>query len=244
MYAMGTTQHTVGTQNVRAYAILQLLLGNIGLAGGGINALRGESNVQGSTDAGLLWHILTGYNPCPEAKKHPNYEAYIKAVVPKTNDPMSINWWSNRPKYIVSMLKAWFGDAATKENDFCFDWLPKAAKGTPHIVLFEDMYKGMLKGGFFFGTNPVVGGPNSNKEAKALEKARLARGHRPLGDRLLHFLEEKGGRPEKHQDRSVPAAGRIIGRERGKRVQLGKMGPVEIQGPECPGSRQIRHGHH
>ncbi len=170
MYAMGTTQHTVGTQNVRAYAILQLLLGNIGLAGGGINALRGESNVQGSTDAGLLWHILTGYNPCPEAKKHPNYEAYIKAVVPKTNDPMSINWWSNRPKYIVSMLKAWFGDAATKENDFCFDWLPKAAKGTPHIVLFEDMYKGMLKGGFFFGTNPVVGGPNSNKEAKALEK--------------------------------------------------------------------------
>lgn len=170
LYAMGTTQHTVGTQNVRAYAILQLLLGNIGLAGGGINALRGESNVQGSTDAGLLWHILTGYNPVPEAKKHANLDSYLKAVIPKTNDPMSINWWANRDKYVISMLKAWYGSAATKENDFCFDWLPKAAKPTPHIVLFEDMYAGKLKGGFFFGTNPVVGGPNASKEAKALER--------------------------------------------------------------------------
>ncbi len=170
LYAMGTTQHTVGTQNVRAYAVIQLLLGNIGLAGGGINALRGESNVQGSTDHALLWHIIPGYNPCPQAKLHPNFQEYVKAVVPKTNDPMSMNWWSNRPKYVVSMLKAWYGDAATRENDFCFDWLPKAAKATPHIVLFEDMYKGMIKGGFFWGTNPVVGGPNSNKEAKALER--------------------------------------------------------------------------
>jgi formate dehydrogenase major subunit len=83
---------------------------------------------------------------------------------------MSINWWANRDKYVISMLKAWFGESAVKDNDYCFDWLPKAAKGTPHIVLFEDMYAGKLKGGFFFGTNPVVGGPNAGKEAKALEK--------------------------------------------------------------------------
>jgi formate dehydrogenase major subunit len=170
LYAMGTTQHTVGTQNIRAYGIIQLLLGNIGLAGGGINAMRGESNVQGSTDAALLWHILPGYNPVPEAAKHKNLEEYFKAVVPKSNDPMSINWWQHRPKYVISMLKAWFGDAATKDNDFCFDWLPKAEKPTPHIVLFEDMYAGKLKGGFLWGTNTVVGGPNSAKEAKALEK--------------------------------------------------------------------------
>jgi formate dehydrogenase major subunit len=170
LYAMGTTQHTVGTQNIRSYGVLQLLLGNIGLAGGGINAMRGESNVQGSTDAALLWHIIPGYNPVPMAKKHKNLAEYIAKEVPKTNDPLSMNWWANRPKYVISMLKAWFGDAASKENDFCFDWLPKAAKPTPHIVLFEDMYKGQHKGGFIWGANPVVGGPNARKEAEALER--------------------------------------------------------------------------
>jgi formate dehydrogenase-N alpha subunit len=168
MYAMGTTQHTVGTQNVRAYSVLQTLMGNMGLAGGGINALRGESNVQGSTDAGLLFHLITGYMPCPSEKLHPTLEAYNKTT-PKTNDPMSINWWQNRPKYLVSMLKAWFGEAATKENDFCYDWLPKFAKPTPYIIVFDDMYKGLLKGAFYMGTNPVVGGPDANRIAKAME---------------------------------------------------------------------------
>lgn len=168
MYAMGTTQHTVGTQNVRAYAIMQTLMGNMGLAGGGINALRGESNVQGSTDYGLLFHLITGYMPCPSEKAHPTLEAYNKTT-PKTNDPMSINWWANRPKYLVSMLKAFYGDAATKENDFCYDWLPKFAKPTPYIIVFDDMYKGLLKGAFYMGTNPVVGGPDANRIAKAME---------------------------------------------------------------------------
>ena len=170
MYAMGITQHTVGTQNIRCFGILQLLLGNIGLAGGGIQALRGESNVQGSTDYALLWHILPGYNPIPMQKKHQNFKAYLEASTPKTNDPQSINWWSNRPKYVVSMLKAWFGDAATKENNFCYDWLPKAAKAMPYITLFEDMYAGQHKGAIFMGTNPVVGGPNADRIAKALAR--------------------------------------------------------------------------
>jgi len=170
MYAMGTTQHTVGTQNIRTYAMLQLLMGNIGMAGGGINALRGESNVQGSTDHCLLWHILPGYLGIPKTKKDVDLAAYIKNNTPKTNDPMSANWWQHKPKYLVSLLKAWYGDAATKENDFGYDWIPKASKGYPHIVLFEDMYKGMHEGAILMGTNPVVGGPNSNKEAKALEK--------------------------------------------------------------------------
>ncbi len=170
MYAMGTTQHTVGTQNIRCYAIIQLLLGNIGLAGGGIQALRGESNVQGSTDHALLWHIIPGYNPVPSEKKHPNLKAYLAANTPTSNDPKSINWWQNRPKYVVSLLKAWFGDAATKDNDFCFDWLPKAEKPTPHIVLFEDMFRGQHKGAIIMGANPVVGGPNADKEARALER--------------------------------------------------------------------------
>jgi formate dehydrogenase major subunit len=168
MYAMGITQHTVGTQNVRAFGILQLLMGNMGLAGGGINALRGESNVQGSTDHGLLFHLITGYIPSPDAKKHPTLAKYNETT-PKTNDEMSINWWSNRPKYLVSMLKAWYGDAATKENDFCYDWLPKFSKPMPYMVLFEDMLKGVIKGAFYMGTNPIVGGPNANRAARAME---------------------------------------------------------------------------
>ncbi len=169
MYAMGTTQHTVGTQNVRIYAVLQLLMGNMGLAGGGINALRGESNVQGSTDAGLLWNNLTAYLPAPLAKKHQNLEAYLKTT-PTTKDPKSINWNQHRPKYLISMLKAWYGDAAKKENDFCYDWLPKAHKPVPYMVLFEDMYKGDIKGAFYMGTNPAVGGPNAGRAAKAMER--------------------------------------------------------------------------
>ncbi len=169
MYAMGITQHTVGTQNVRALAVLQLLMGNMGVAGGGINALRGESNVQGSTDHALLFHIIPGYMPCPSAKAHPTLDAYNKTT-PQTNDQMSINWWSNRPKYLVSMLKAWYGDAATKKNDFCYDWLPKFSKPSPYIILFEDMLKGIIKGAFYMGTNPVVGGPNANRNSQAMDK--------------------------------------------------------------------------
>lgn len=170
LYAMGATQHTIGVQNIRTYSILQSLMGNMGLAGGGINALRGESNVQGSTDHGLLWHILPGYIGAPVASKDVNLETYIKNNTPKTNDPMSINWWQNKPKYLISMLKAWFGANATKENDFCYDYLPKAHKPTPYPVIFEDVYKGLLKGAIFMGTNPIVGGPNANLIMAALEK--------------------------------------------------------------------------
>ena len=169
MYAMGITQHTVGTQNVRALAIIQLLLGNMGVAGGGINALRGESNVQGSTDHALLFHLLPGYLPSPSMQKHTTFAKYNETT-PKTQDPMSMNWWGHRPKYLVSLLKAWYGDAAKKENDWCYDYLPKSKKGTPYIVLMEDMLKGIIKGAFFMGTNPVVGGPNANRNAQAMEK--------------------------------------------------------------------------
>lgn len=169
LYAMGTTQHTHGTQNIRTYAILQLLLGNVGLAGGGINALRGESNVQGSTDHCLLFHILPGYLKCPEAGVE-TLEQYSKKYSPKTNDPRSANWWSNTPKYITSLLKAWWGDSATRSTDFHFDYLPKRGANYSHISLFEVMYAGIIKGAILFGQNPAVGGPNSNLERKALEK--------------------------------------------------------------------------
>ena len=168
MYAMGTTQHTYGTQNVRSYAIVQLLLGNIGVAGGGINALRGLHNVQGSTDMCLLFHILPGYLKTPiEADE--TLAAHLERVTPRTNDPKSVNWWKNYPKYMVSLLKAWWGDAATPENDFAFHFLPKNSGNYSHIALFEAMYEGVIKGLIVLGQNPAVGGPNANMERKAME---------------------------------------------------------------------------
>ncbi len=166
LYAMGITQHTVGSQNVRALAILQLLLGNIGLPGGGINALRGESNVQGSTDTGLLSHLLTGYLKAPQCKPdHATLEAYLKAETPKAG------FWSNTPKFMISLLKAWWGDQARADNEFAYHYLPKRNPKTnyTHIGVFEAMFEGKIKGLFMFGTNPLVGGPNATKEAAAME---------------------------------------------------------------------------
>ncbi len=169
MYAMGWTQHTVGVQNIRTMTIIQLLLGNMGMAGGGVNALRGESNVQGSTDHGLLFHILPGYHPVPTASL-PTLADYNKKNTPVSKDPLSANWWQNRPKYVVSFLKAMYGDAATPENDFGYAWLPKIDDGKPYswMDLFDAMYKKEIKGFFSWGQNPACSGANANKTREAL----------------------------------------------------------------------------
>ena len=184
MYAMGTTQHTYGTQNIRAYAILQLLLGNIGVAGGGINALRGTSNVQGSTDMCLLSHILPGYLMMVN-HEHQSLADYVNAakaakdiVTPQDLEgDKSLSWWwlsdtaQNYKKYLVSLLKAWWGDNATAGTDFAFDYLPKVTKGDDytHIGTFEAVAAGIVKGMMVWGQNPAVGGPDSEGERKALE---------------------------------------------------------------------------
>jgi formate dehydrogenase major subunit len=174
LYAMGTTQHTHGTQNIRSYAILQLLLGNIGVAGGGVSALRGESNVQGSTDQGLLFGNLPGYLQIP-IEADGDLRGYLERVTPKATDRGSVNWWSNTPKYVVSLLKAWWGDHASADNDFAFDYLPKIGAGFEgggysHIPLFQAMYAGEIKGAFCFGQNPAVGGPNTQMAVAALDQ--------------------------------------------------------------------------
>jgi formate dehydrogenase major subunit len=170
-YAMGWTQHTVGTQNIRAMTIIQQLLGNMGMAGGGINAMRGEANVQGSTDYGLLFHILPGYNPTPNASLV-DLATYIDKNTPKTKEPRSVNWWSNRNKYITSYLKAVYGTAATKDNDFGYSWLPKIDVGqnASWLMIFDKMLKGDFEGFFAWGQNPACSGANSNKTRQALTK--------------------------------------------------------------------------
>lgn len=163
-YAMGLAQHTKGAQNIRGIALMQTLLGNIGRAGGGINALRGESNVQGSTDWGLLSGNLPAYLSIPNADKHTKLADYL------SKETVYAGYNTNMPKFLISMLKEWYGDAAKFENDFCFDYLPKVeTKDYTHMSIFEDMAKGIVKGLFLWGQNPACGGPNGNFERKALE---------------------------------------------------------------------------
>ena len=171
LYALGWTQHTVGVQNIRSAGIIQLLLGNMGVAGGGINALRGEPNVQGSTDHALLYHIVPGYMAMPLADWQ-TLADYHKANTPVSKDPLSANWWQNKPKYFNSLLKGWFGDAATAENEFGYKMMPKLEKGTDYsyLFLFDRMYKGDISGGFIFGLNPANTVANTNKVRKAFDK--------------------------------------------------------------------------
>jgi formate dehydrogenase major subunit len=166
MYAMGQTQHTVGSQNVRCMAMVQLLLGNTGRPGGGVNALRGESNVQGSTDMAILAHIIPAYMATPNAVSHPTLAAYLEKETPKTS------YWSNKPKFLISLLKAWWGDNATADNDFAYDYLGKPESVANHywIPLFEAMHAGTIKGCWMMGQNPAVGGPNARFEREALQK--------------------------------------------------------------------------
>ncbi len=164
MYAMGWTQHSKATQLIRTAAILQMLLGNIGVAGGGVNALRGLANVQGSTDMALLFHLLPGYLGAPATKAHPTLAAYLDKETPKSG------YWVNKPKFLVSLLRAWYGEAATRENGFAYEYLPKYSGSHSYLDLFEAMYAGRIRGLIVSGQNPAVSGPNSTLERKALEK--------------------------------------------------------------------------
>lgn len=170
MYAMGWTQHTVGTQYIRTMSMVQLLLGNIGVSGGGVNALRGESNVQGSTDHALLWHIMPGYLATPNAglKSYSEYlDAKTKPHLAGAKDPKSAAWWQYYPKYMASYLKAMYPEASLEE---AYDWLPKAEDGQTYtwLQLFEAMDKEEFTGFFAWGMNPACGGANAGKNRKAM----------------------------------------------------------------------------
>ena len=170
LYAMGWTQHTVGVQNIRAMSIIQTLLGNMGIPGGGVNALRGESNVQGSTDQALLFHIWPGYLPAPHARLA-TLTDYNKTT-PSTSDPRSINWWKNRPKYVASFLKSMFGHKATQENGFGYPWMPKLDPGqdASWLNMFDEMYRGKFTGFFAWGMNPACSSAHAGKAREAMTR--------------------------------------------------------------------------
>ncbi len=170
-YALGWTHHTTGSQIIRAMSIIQLLLGNMGVCGGGINALRGEPNVQGSTDHAILYNILPGYLKMPSGSVE-TLAKYNEKYTSKSTDPQSANWYQNYPKYTVSFLKAMWGDEATPENDFGYSWLPKLDDGKHHSILhtIDSMYAGKIKGFFAYGSNIAVSSPNTTKVRKGLQK--------------------------------------------------------------------------
>jgi formate dehydrogenase major subunit len=196
-YAMGWTQHTVGTQNIRTMTIIQQLLGNMGIPGGGINAMRGEANVQGSTDYGILFHILPGYNPVPNASLV-DLATYIEKTTPKTNEPGSVNWWSNRNKYITSYLKAVYGEAATEANDFGYSWMPKLDLGmnASWLMIFDKMLKGDFEGFFAWGQNPACSGANSNKTRQAMTKLKWLVNVNLFDNETGSFWRGPGMKPE------------------------------------------------
>jgi formate dehydrogenase major subunit len=164
VYSVGWTQHTVGVQNIRAASIIQLLLGNMGRPGGGILALRGHANIQGSTDIPTLFNILPGYIPMPHPQSHPSLDKFVELNGPDTGA------WGNLSSYMVSLLKAWWGDAATKENEFCFDYLPRINGDHSHYAMMLKMLDGGVKGMLCVGQNPTVGSANSKLMRLALAK--------------------------------------------------------------------------
>src|SRR5215470_2863674 len=177
-YALGWTQHSTGVQIIRAAAMLQLLLGNVGRPGGGVNAFRGHSNIQGATDIAGTYDILPGYLKIP-ASQWTTLKEYIDANTPKPLAP-SMNYWQNYDKFMVSLLKAAYGKAGTKENDFGYTWLPKVDGNYSWMYMCDDMYRGSStraggkepgpEGFISFGMNPVGLGPNSKKWIAALSK--------------------------------------------------------------------------
>ncbi len=182
-YALGWTQHSTGVQMIRAAAMLQLLLGNVGRPGGGVNALRGHSNIQGATDTAGTFEILPGYLKTPTGPWQ-SLQQYLDANTPKPVEAASMNYWQNTPKFMVSLLKAAYGDAATKDNDWGYAWLPKVDGNYSWMYIYDDMYRGHStrvsgqeagpEGFMAFGMNPVGLGPNSKKMVAALSKLKWA----------------------------------------------------------------------
>jgi len=163
-YAVGWTQHSTGVQYIRTASILQLLLGNMGRPGGGIMALRGHSSIQGSTDIPTLYDILPGYLPMPKAKSDVSFEKYLEL------NNASSGWWTEMPKYAVSLFKAWFGDAATRENGWLYDTLPRLSGDHSHMTTVSAMADGVVKGYFLMGENPTVGSMHGAFQREAMRK--------------------------------------------------------------------------
>jgi formate dehydrogenase major subunit len=191
MYALGWTQHSHGSQNIRTAAMIQLLLGNIGVPGGGVNALRGHSNVQGLTDIGSLSQSTPGYLAMPRDNE-PTFAAHMKSRDFRPMIQNSVSFWQNYKKFYVSMLKAVYGTAATPENDFGYDWLPKIDRVYDTLQMFELVHQGQVNGFVCQGFNPLLSVPNKSKMTAGLSKLKFLVTIDPLETDTAKFWENHG----------------------------------------------------
>ena len=238
LYALGWTQHSVGSQMIRTAAMMQLLLGNMGMAGGGMNALRGHSNIQGLTDLGLLSDLLPGYLTMPR-EQEVDYQGYIDKRALKPLRPGQMSYWQNYGKFHVSLMKSWFGDAATKENNWCFDWLPKLDKVYDVLQVFELMHQGKLNGYFCQGFNPLAAFPNKAKIGVALAKLKYLVVIDPLATETSCFWENHGEHndvdPAKIQTEVFRLPSTCFAEENGSLTNSGRWLQWHFKGAEPPG---------
>ncbi|KXV70647.1 formate dehydrogenase [Acetobacter cerevisiae] len=191
LFALGWTHHTSGSQVIRSAAMVQLLLGNIGMAGGGMNALRGHSNIQGYTDLGLLSLRLPGYLNLPSDKQQ-DMATYLKATTPVADVPGQVNYYHNTPKFFVSMMKTLWGDHATAANNWGYDWLPKWDRSYDMLAYFDMMYQGKVNGYIAQGFNPLAAMPDKNKTIAALSKLKFLVTIDPLSTETSSFWQNEG----------------------------------------------------
>jgi len=192
MYALGWTQHSKGSQNIRAMAMLQLILGNIGVRGGGMNALRGHSNIQGLTDIGLMSNLLPGYLTIP-TEKETSLDAYMSTRGFKPLRPNQMSYWQNYKKFFVSFQKSMWGDAATTDNNWAYDYLPKLDVPSYDVLrAFELMFQGKMNGYVCQGFNPLLSFPNRKKLTTALSKLKFLVVMDPLQTETARFWQNHG----------------------------------------------------
>ena len=238
LYALGWTQHSIGAQNIRTLAIIQLLLGNIGMPGGGVNALRGHSNIQGLTDLGLLSDQLPGYmNLAQDGETTRN--AYLEKRTPKPLRPAQINYWYNYSKFHTSLLKAWYGKAATADNDFCYDWLPKVDQVYDGLRAFDRMDQGLMTGYVCQGFNPLASFPNKAKISSALSKLKFLVVMDPLTTETSEFWQNHGEfnevKPEDIQTEVFRLPTTCFAEEEGSLVNSSRWLQWHWKGAEPPG---------
>jgi formate dehydrogenase major subunit len=192
LFALGWTQHSIGAQNIRTMAMVQLLLGNIGVAGGGMNALRGHSNIQGLTDVGLLSNAMPGYLTLPRDTDK-TFDDYMKTRLYKPLRPGQVSYWQNYRKFFVSFQKAIYGNAATADNSWAYDWLPKLDIPLYDIIkAFEMMANGEMNGYICQGFNPMQAFPDQGKIRRGLSKLKWLVVMDPLDTETSRFWENFG----------------------------------------------------
>ena len=238
LYALGWTQHSTGSQNIRGLAMIQLLLGNIGMPGGGVNALRGHSNIQGLTDLGLLSDQLPGYMTVAR-DEDTTRAAYLENHTPKPLRPGQMNYWSNYPKFHTSLLKAWYGKAATQDNDFCYDWLPKIDQVYDGLRAFNAMEQGQITGYFCQGFNPLASFPNKGKISSALSRLKFLVVMDPLATETSTFWQNHGEynnvKPEDIQTEVFRLPTTCFAEEDGSLVNSSRWLQWHWKGAEPPG---------